>query len=534
MTARVCGIWLFLALSGMIALTCGSEPVPPTSAVDSPSPVARSPSPTAPTAAPSSQPTVGSEGGEVSVDGDSIAIERSVPFSGRGRALGVRSSTTYSPQTGETTDSTTYVVDARDVNLVWVDPFATPPHLKRRCDEIGPPGSWRGNPSALGRPVQVGPTLVRLDRLGPDALSLFVENVGADRIEIPDYSFELVDGLESRGETEPRDYRPSFAETFELAPGASRTIAIDPGSLSEDAIDPEQVVLTFRSFVGSARGDAAYLRLAEAADVPPVCSSFETHADAQGIGTTWLNRPAPRGRPVKVDEATTVRVAHSERGRAPNLLETYRGLDLTHAFPGDAEGGLADGFELLALQIEVASSYPLMKGDHHGDWLDSITVSGRVADEYSSEFDDMLATPGTGNLAWLEAPADAAELNRFGYMRLAVLTTIPARARNLFVGYRQGLETGAVFLSLEEAPRPAPTPVPLRFGGESSGIGLFGGLDALGEAGVDALLESSSAGSKDRLEQLAGRLRAAHGFSERGITQEGHRLCGGTGRESLR
>ena len=418
-------------------------------------------------------------------------IEKEVPFSTRGRALGVRTSTTYSPQTGKTRENTTYVIDAGDVKLPWVDSAASPPYVEAPCDEIGIPGSWRGSPLPLGRTVRVGPTRVRLDRTGPDVLSLVIENSGADRVEIPDYSFELMDGLHVQGRRGAREYRPGFAESFGLAPGELRKIEIDPANLGEDPIDPEKAVLKIQLFDGWTSSDAAYLRLADALDRPLVCSSFETRPEARRVGTTWLNRPSPLGRPVQVDESTTVRVTHSERGGAASLFETYRELDLAHVFPGDAEGRLLDGFEFLAVQVEVASSYPLMRGDHPEDWLDSIAVLGRVAEEYSLEIDDMLATPGIANLAWLEAPADAGELNRVGYIRLGIATAIPAAAHDLLIVYRQQHDAGPVFLSLEEEPRPAPTPVPQGIEGDSDGVGLFDEIDALGESGMNALLDSS-------------------------------------------
>lgn len=487
--SRVGAVLLCLVASGMLALACGSEPLPLNGVV---SPASPTPG-LEPTAIPSPSPAEEPSNPEVVDDGESIVIEREVPFSRRGRARGVRTSTTYSPQTGKTTENTTYVIDAGDAKLPWVDSAADPPSAEAPCDEIGSPGSWRGSPLPLGRTVRVGPTRVRLDRTGPDALSLVVENSGADRVEVPDYSFELMDGLHAQGGGGAREYRPGFAESFELAPGELRRIEIDPANLGEEPIDPEQAVLKIQSFDGWTSSDAAYLRLADAPDPPLVCSSFETRSDAQAAGTTWLNRPAPLGRPVQVDESTTVRVTHSERGGAVSLFETYRGLDLAHAFPSDGEGRLLDGFEFLAVQVEVASSYPLMRGDDPEDWLDSIAVLGRVADEYSLELDDMLATPGIANLAWLEAPTDAGELNRVGYTRLGIVTAIPAEAHDLLIVYRQQHDAGPVFLSLEEEPRPAPTPVPQGIGGETDGVGLFDEIDALGEEGTDSLLGSSDA-----------------------------------------
>ena len=527
---------LILVLAAISTLACGSDAVRSTS-----TPVPSSPTETPALTAthvpvPVAQPTAGSATPAVTIDDDSISIEVSRDLSGSGKARGVRSSTTYSPQTGKTEVSTNYVISENLVALPWLGRNTTPASKEAPCNTLGTRGTWRGNPMVIGESIKVGQTNARVVRSDsdPNALHLVVQNSGPANVEIPDYSFEFVDNMQSQSTFGLRDYKPKFAESIELAPNESRELALDLVNLSEDPIEPGRVVLTF---LDRMQGDTAYLRITDPPDDADICTSYEAHPEAQDVGTTWLNRPASLGRAVKVDETTTVRITYAERSTAEHLLEAYNDLDLEGAYPKNSSGGLAEGFELLALQMEVASTYPLIKDQNAVDWLESIGVSGRVKDEYSLEFNNMLATPGTGNLALLEAPLDDADLGRSGYMRISIVAVIPVEANGLWMSYRQDSQASPVFLSLEENPEPAPTPFPIARVDVAGRVGILEEIEALDEERMNALLETSSASEMAGYRSITSDCAQHKVFpsseSRRNVSKTAERLAGSAFVEAL-
>ena len=527
---------LILVLAATSALACGSDAVKSTSTPVAPSPTATPALTATPVPVPVAQPTAGSTTPVVTIDDDSISIEMTNDLSRSGKAHGVRSSTTYSPRTGKTEVSTNYVISEDLVALPWLEHSTTPASDEAPCNTLGKRGTWRGNPIAIGETIKVGKTDARVVRSDsdPNVLFLGVQNSGSERVEIPDYSFEFVDNMQSQSTFGLRDYKPKFAESIELAPNESRELALDLVNLSEDRIEPGRVVLTF---LDRMKGDAAYLRIADPPDDPVICSSYEPYPEAQGVGTTWLNRPASLGRAVKVDDSTTVRITHAEQSTAKHLLEAYNDLDLEGAYPKNSSGGLAEGFELLAFQVEVASTYPLIKDQNAVDWLESIAVSGRVKDEYSLEFENMLATPGTGNLALLEAPLDDADLSRSGYMRISIVAVIPVEANGLWVSYRQDSQASPVFLSLEENPETAPTPFPIARVDVAGGVGILEEIEALSEERLNSLFESSTASEMAVFGILTSDCAQHKVFpsseSRRSVLKSAERLAGGAFVEAL-
>ena len=429
----------------------------------------------------------------VKIDDEGIAIERGMKVSKN--TLGVSSSTSYSPQTGKTTTSTTYFVDDTLVDFPWIKQITTPASTEMACNTIGTPGSWRGNPLSIGDEIAVGEIELRVYKFtaNSDTLLLKLENVGNESVEIQEYAFELIDTLRAQSKHGPRDYTPSFAETIAIGINDTKTFTIDLSDLvderfhADQPINPEDFVLAF-SDLGS--GETAYLDLSEPDDNPHICNAFEPHTEAQGIGSTWSNRPAPLGRAVKVDDATTVRVTHAERSVAQHLVESYDGLSVDVSYPKNENGELDEDYEFLAFQIEVASNYPLMKDDNAQYLLDSIGVSGRIADEYSLEFEDIFSTPGAANLVMLEEPSDAGELNAKGYMRLSFVAVTPVKAYDLRVVFRLDYSQVLAFLSLEEVRRPRPTPIPVAQTADDRSIGFLNRVDELGEENLTALREA--------------------------------------------
>ncbi len=478
---------LVFTLATLSMFACGSEPAPET-ATPVQSPPTATPEPTT-----MAIPAPDEETDEISltpivkIDDEGIAIERGVKVSKN--ALGVSSSTTYSPETGKTTTSTTYFVDDTLVDFPWIKQITTPSYTEVACNTIGTPGTWRGNPLSIGDEVAVGEIKLRVDKstANSDTLLLKLENVGNEGVEIQEYAFELIDSLRAQSHRGPRDYTPSFAETITLGIDDTKTLTIVPNALADEPIEPENIVLAFNDWQS---GDSVYLDLSEPDDNPHICYAFEPHAEAQGIGSTWFNRPAPLGRAVKVDDATTVRVTHAERSVTQHLIESYDGLNVDASYPKNENGELDESYEFLAFQIEVASNYPLMKGDDSEDPTGAVGVAGRITDEYSLEFEDILSTPGSANLAMLEEPSDADELNAKGYMRLSFVAVTPVEAYDLHVVFRLDYSQIPAFLSLEENRRPRPTPIPVAQIEDDGSIGFMHKTNELGEERVSALREA--------------------------------------------
>ena len=185
-----------------------------------------------------------------------------------------------------------------------------------------------------------------------------------------------------------------------------------------------------------------------------------------------------------------------ERGTAKHLIDAYNDLDLQDFYPQNADGGIADGYEFLAFQIEVASTFPLMAGADPRDPIDAIGVYGWIADEYSTEFDDILATPGAAKLVMFEEPSSEAELNAKGYVRLTYVAVTPANAHNLHVSYAPASFQNPVYLSLAENPRPRPTPVPIARDPDDERIGFMAQIASLGDEHLNSLLESAESKEK--------------------------------------
>ena len=487
MVRRV-GYAIVFALATLSMLACGSEPVPET-ATPAPSPPTATTIPTAiPPTAIAEQPDGFSLTPIVRIDDESIAIEVGVTKQ-QMKGVGVRSSTSYS--SGKTTTSTTYVVNDTHVDFHWTAESAAPESTQMACNTIGTPGSWRGNPLPIGDDIAVGEIKLRIDEsvANPENLLLAIENSGNEPVEVQEYAFELIDNLQVQSADGPRDYSPSFAETTTLGSNDTKTFTIDLNAISDDPVEPEDVVLVFSDWKS---GDTAHLHVSEPGSNPHICNAFEPHAQAQGIGSTWPNRPAPLGQAVKVDDATTVRVTHAERGVTQHLIEAYHGLNVDLSYPKNENGELDDGYELLAFQIEVASNYPIMRGDNARDPIDSIAVSGRIADEYSLEFEDIFSTPGAANLVMLEEPSDSGELNANGYMRLSFVAVTPIQAYDLLVGYALDYSQSPAFLSLEDNPRPRPTPLPVAQAADDGRIGFLNKVDALGQERVTEIVEALS------------------------------------------
>ena len=466
---------------------CGSELVPET-ATPVRSPPTATPEPTTTAIpAPAEQPDEISLTPIVRIDDEGIAIEIEGGITGPRSGVGVRSSTSYSA--GKTTVTTTYEVDDSHVDFPWVAHRITPTSTDMPCNTIGTPGSWRGNPLSLGDEIVVGEIKLRVDNstANPETLLLKVENVGDDSVEIQEYAFKLIDTLQTQSGDGPRDYTPSFAETFNLGIDDTKTFTIDLNALADEPVEPENVVLALSDWES---GDSVYLYLSDAGNTPHICNSFEPHAEAQGVGTTWPNRPASLGRAVNVDDATTVRVTHVERGVAQHLIEAYDGLNVGVSYPKTDDGKIADGYEFLAFQIEVASLYPLMSGYGAREPIEAVNLAGRIAEEYSLELEDIFSTPDAANLVMLEEPSDVDELNAKGYMRLSFVAVTPVEAYDLVVGYALDYSQSSAFLSLEDSPRPRPTPVPAAQNVDDGRIGFFAKVDALGEDRVTELREA--------------------------------------------
>ncbi len=478
---------LVFALATLSVFACGSEPVPETATPVRSPPTATPELTTTPLPVPAEEPDEISLTPIVKIDDEGVTIERGMKVSKN--VLGASSSTTYSPETGKTTTSTTYFVDDTLVDFPWVKQITTPAYTEMACNTIGTPGTWRGNPLPIGDEVAVGGIKLRVDKSTAisDTLLLKLENVGNESVEIQEYAFELIDSLKAQSRRGPRDYTPSFAETIDLGAKDTKTFTIDLNALADDPVEPENIVLAFSDWQS---GDTAYLDISEPNDNPHICNVFEPHAEAQAIGSTWSNRPAPLGRAVKVDDATTLRLTHAERGTAQHLIEAYDGLNVDASYPKNANGELDDGYEFLAFQIEVASNYPLMKGDNSEDPIGAVSVAGRINDEYSLEFEDILSTPGSANLAMLEEPSDADELNAKGYMRLSFVAVTPVEAYDLHVVFRLDYSQIPAFLSLEENRRPRPTPIPVAQIEDDGSIGFMHKIDELGQERVTALREA--------------------------------------------
>ena len=489
---------LVFALATLFVFACGSEAVPEIATSIRSQPTATA------IPAPVEEPDEISLTPIVRIDDEGIAIERGMKVSKN--TLGVSSSTSYSGDTGKTTTSTTYYVDDTLVDFPWIKQITTPAHTEMACNTIGTPGTWRGNPLSIGDEVAVGEIKLRVDNTtaNSDRLLLKVENVGNESVEIQEYAFELIESLRLQSHHGPRDYTPSFAETFNLGVDDTKTFTIDPSALADEPVQTEDVVLAFSDWDS---GDTAYLYLSDAPNNPHICNAFEPHAEAQGVGTTWSNRPAPLGRAVKVDDVTTVRVTHAERGVAQHLIEAYDGLNVDASYPKNENGELDEGYEFLAFQIEVASLYPLIKSENAQDPIDSIAVSGRIVDEYSMEYEDILSTPGAANLLMLEEPSDADELNAKGYLRLSFIAVTPVEAYDLHVVYALDYSQSGAFLSLEDRPRLSPTPVPVAQSADDGRIGFLEKVDALGEERVTELREALS--SKERFAYKSSILNCA-------------------------
>ena len=478
---------LVFALATLSVFACGSEPEPETSTPVRSPPTATLEPTTTPLPVPAEEPDEISLTPIVKIDDEGVTIERGMKVSKN--VLGASSSTTYSPETGKTTTSTTHFVDDTLVDFPWVKQITTPAYTEMACNTIGTPGTWRGNPLPIGDEVAVGGIKLRVDKSTAisDTLLLKLQNVGNESVEIQEYAFELIDSLRAQSHGGPRDYTPSFAETIDLGAKDTKTFTIDLNALADDPVEPENIVLAFNNWQS---GDTAYLGISEPNDNPHICNVFEPHAEAQAIGSTWSNRPAPLGRAVKVDDATTVRLTHVDRGVAQHLIEAYDGLNVDVSYPKNENGELDDGYEFLAFQIEVASNYPLMRGDNSEDPPGSVGVAGRITDEYSLEFEDILSTPGSANLAMLEEPSDADELNAKGYMRLSFVAVTPVEAYDLQVVFRLDYSQIPAFLSLDENRRPRPTPIPVAQIEDDGSIGFMHKIDELGEERVTALREA--------------------------------------------
>ena len=249
-------------------------------------------------------------------------------------------------------------------------------------------------------------------------------------------------------------------------------------------------------------GDTAYLAITQRSDDTFTCTSFEPHPDAQEVATTWSTRPAPLGKAVKVDESTTVRITYVERGTAKHLLDAYNDLGLQDAYPQNDGGGIAVGYVFLAFQIEVASTYPLMTGADPNGLTHAIGVYGWTTNEYSSEFEDILATPGAANLVMFEDPSSGAELNARGYVRLTYVAVTPADAHNLHVSYALESFQNPAYLSLDEKPRPRPTPVPIARDAGDERIGFMAQIASLGDEHLNSLLESADSNEKIAFRRL--------------------------------
>lgn len=468
---------LVFALATLFVFACGSEAVPEIATSVRSQPTA-TPQPTVTAIpAPVEEPDDISLTPIVRVDDEGIAIEIESGITAPRSGVGVRSSTSYSA--GKTTVTTTYEVDDSHVDFPWVADSITPTSTEMPCNTIGTPGSWRGNPLSIGDEIVVGEIKLRVDNstANPETLLLKVENVGNDSVEIQEYLVQLIDTLQTQSGDGPRDYTPSFAETIELGIDDTKTFTIDLNALTDEPVEPEDVVLALSYWKS---GDSVYLYLSDAHNTPHICSSFEPHAEAQGIGTTWQNRPAPLGRAVKVDDATTVRVTHVERGVAQHLIEAYDGLNVGVSYPKTDDGKLADGYEFLAFQIEVASHYPLMNGYGAREPIEAVHLLGRIAEEYSLEIEGIFSTPDAANLVMLEEPSDVDELNAKGYMRLSFVAVTPVEAYDLQVFYGLDYNQSRAFLSLEDSQRPRPTPVPIAQNADDGRIGFLDKVDALG------------------------------------------------------
>ncbi|MCY4474959.1 MAG: hypothetical protein OXC83_05930 [Chloroflexi bacterium] len=479
---------LVFALATLFVFACGSEPVPETATSVRSQPTATFEPTTTPIPIPAEEPDEISLTPIVRIDDEGIAIEIETGISAPRSGVGVRSSTSYTPATGKTTVTTTYEVDDSHVDFPWVADSITPASTEMPCNTIGTPGSWRGNPLSIGDEIAVGEIKLRIDTstANLDTLLLTIENTGNDSVEIQEYAFQLIDTLQTQSGDGPRDYAPSFAETIDLGVDDTKTFTIDLNTLADEPIEPENVVLALSDWES---GDSVYLYLSDAGNTPHICNSFEPHAEAQGVGTTWPNRPAPLGRAVKVDGATTVRVTHVERGVAQHLIEAYDGLNVGVSYPKTDDGKLADGYEFLAFQIEVASHYPLMNGYGAREPIEAVNLAGRIAEEYSLELEDIFSTPDAANLVMLEEPYEVDELNAKGYMRLSFVAVTPVEAYDLQVFYALDYNQSRAFLSLEDSPRPRPTPVPVAQNADDGRIGFLEKVDALGEERVNELRE---------------------------------------------
>ena len=492
---------LVIGLTGMMFAACGSEPTPntPTIVAATPSQTANPPPTATSVAAPQLAPTVTPDATDTDSITITVVVEKSMQS--QRKTLGVSTSTSRSGQTGKTTTTTIYRIDDTYVDFPWVAQSTTPDSTELPCNTLGATGSWRGNPAPIGTNVAINELELRIDESPsePDTLSLVIENNGTGTVEIYEYSFEYVETSQSQSHIDPREYDPLFAEAIELGVNESETFTIDRNDLAADPINAQDVVLMFSDIHS---GDTAYLAVTQPSDDTFICSSFEPHPDAQEVATTWSTRPAPLGKAVKVDESTTVRITFVERGPGKHLLDAYNDLDLQDFYPQNADGGIADGYEFLAFQIEVASTFPLMAGADPRDPIDAIGVYGWIADEYSTEFDDILATPGAAKLVMFEDPSSEVGLNAKGYVRLTYVAVTPADAHNLHVSYAPASFQNPAYLSLDEKPRPRPTPVRIARDAGDERIGFMAQIASLGDEHLNSLLESADSNEKIAFRRL--------------------------------
>ena len=529
MTLKSPIVALALGLTGLMFVACGTVPTPNT-----PTTVSVPPNQVDITPTSDAELNATLEAADADPNTKTLVIENSLEH--RGKTRGVRSSTSTSGPNGELSTTTIYMIDDTYVDFPWVAQSTTPDSTALPCSQIGAPGTWRGNPAPIGSIVAISEIELRIDESPTelDTISLVIENNGTANIELHRHSFQYIDKLQTQSRRGPRRYNPRFAEAIEISAEKTKSFTIDRNNLADDPIKAQDVVLMFSDRLN---GDNAYLALTQPSDDTFICSSFETHADAQEVATTWSNRPAPLGKAAKIDESTTTRITYAERGTAKNLLGAYNDLDLQDFYPRNADGGIADGYEFLAFQIEVASTFPLMNGPDPLDPIDAIGVSGWIADEYSTEFENILATPGTANLVMFEYPSSEVDLNVNGYVRLTFVAVIPAAAHNLHVGYASEPFQNPVFLSLDEDPPPRPTPVPVARDADDDRMGFMEQTASWGEGRLDSLLESA-----DSKEKLAFRRVTLHcaqhmvfpsGQSQRNVASTAQSLANGIFAETL-
>ena len=313
---------LVFALTTLSVFACGSEALPEIATSVRSQPTATLEPTTTPIPAPDEETDEISLTPIVRVDDEGIAIEIESGITAPRSGVRVRSSTSYTPATGKTAVTTTYEVDDSLVDFPWVADSITPAYTEMQCNTIGTPGSWRGNPLSIGDEIVAGEIKLRVDNstANPETLMLKVENVGNESVEIQEYAFQLIDTLQTQSGDGPRDYTPSFAETIDLGIDDTKTFTIVLNALADEPLEPENVVLALSDWES---GDSVYLYLSDAGNTPHICNSFEPHAEAQGVGTTWPNRPAPLGRAVKVDDVTTVRVNSRGARRQHNISSSH-------------------------------------------------------------------------------------------------------------------------------------------------------------------------------------------------------------------